>query len=114
MKKAIVLYLMLLCSLCAMAQKCLVIFGVNEDVTVNPIENPRFTMLYNDSVLVKFQQLEQQGENTYRLEFDYRAGKYTIHVEADGHEAAEKDFTVSTRRNTMSASAPSSCPRSAT
>lgn len=101
MKKAIVLYLMFLCSLCAMAQKCLVIFGVNEDVTVNPIENPRFTMLYNDSILVKFQQLEQQGENTYRLEFDYRAGKYTIHVEADGHEAAEKDFTVSTRRNTM-------------
>lgn len=91
----------LVCALNAGAQKCLVVFGVNEEVTISPIETPRFSIIYNDSVPVLFRQLEQEGSDTYRLEFDYRAGKYTVRVEADGHEAAEKAFTVSTRRNTM-------------
>lgn len=96
-----VLNLVLLCSLGVKAQKCLVMFGVNEEVTINSIESPKFTLMYNDSIEVPFQQLQQEDENTYSLEFDYRVGKFTIYVKADGHEEADKSFTVSTRRNTM-------------
>ena len=42
------------------AQKCLVMFGVNELVTINPIKNPKFTLMYNDSIEVPFQQLQQE------------------------------------------------------
>ena len=67
------------------AQKCLVMFGVNELVTINPIKNPKFTLMYNDSIKVPFQQLQQESENSYRLEFDYRVGKFTVWVDAEGH-----------------------------
>ncbi len=100
MKQAFFLYLAFLCSLSVKAQKCLVIFGVEEDVTSNVIENPKFTIMYNDSTEVPFQQLERE-KNTYNLEFDYRVGKYTVCVEADGYEDAFKEFTVRTRRNTV-------------
>lgn len=100
MKQAFFLYLAFLCSLSVKAQKCLVIFGVEEDITSNVIENPKFTIMYNDSIEVPFQQLEREKNACY-LEFDYRAGKYTICVEADGHEDAFKEFIVSTRRNTV-------------
>ena len=97
-----VLSLVLLSSLGIKAQKCLVIFGVSEEVTINPIENPKFTLMYNDSIEVPFQQLELTDDrNTYCLEFDYRVGKFTIYVEADGHEEADKSFSVKTRRNTQ-------------
>ena len=76
-------------------------FGVNEEVTINPIENPKFTLIYNDSIETPFQQLQQEGSNTYSLEFDYRAGKFTLYVEAKEHKKADKSFTVSTRRNTI-------------
>lgn len=49
------------------AQKCLVMFGVNELVTINPIKDPKFTLMYNDSIEVPFQQLQQESENSYRL-----------------------------------------------
>lgn len=101
MKQLFFLCLAFLCSLSVSAQKCLVMFGVNEEITINAVENPRFTLMYNDSVAVPFRQLEQQGANTYRLEFDYRAGRYTVWVEANGYEEAFKEFNVSTRRNTM-------------
>ena len=101
MKKLFVLlYLVFLCALGVKAQKCLVMFGVNEEITINPIKNPQFTLMYNDSLKVAFQQLEQKGENSYRLEFDYRVGKFTLWVEADGHLEAFKEFKVSTKRNT--------------
>lgn len=101
MKQIFFLHLVFLCSLWAKAQKCLVLFGVNEEVTIRAIESPRFTLMYNDSVAVPFQQLERQDGDTYHLEFDYRPGKYSVCVEADGYETAKKGFTVSTRRNTM-------------
>lgn len=97
----IILYLIFLCSWSVRAQKCLVMFGVNEEVTINPIENPKFTLIYNDSIETPFQQLQQEGSNTYSLEFDYRAGKFTLYVEAKEHKKAEKSFTVNTRRNTI-------------
>lgn len=100
MKQVFFLYLALLCSLSVRAQKCLIMFGVYEEITINSIESPKFSLLFNDSIPVSFLQLEQQNEDTYHLEFDYRAGKYTIRVEADGHETAEKSFTIKTRRNT--------------
>ena len=83
------------------AQKCLVMFGVNELVTINPIKDPKFTLMYNDSIEVPFQQLQQESENSYRLEFDYRVGKFTVRVVAEGHEEAYKEFRVSNKRNTM-------------
>lgn len=83
------------------AQKCLVIFGVNEEVTIQPIKNPQFTLLYNDSIVVPFQQMDEGNQNSYQLEFDYRAGTYTLHLTADGHEDAYKTFKVSNRRNTL-------------
>lgn len=101
MKRTFSLLLSLLCLVGAKAQKCLVIFGVNEEVTITPIKNPKFALMLNDSIEVPFQQLEVESENTYRLEFDYRVGKYTVWVEADGHEEAYKEFNVNTRRNTM-------------
>ena len=76
-------------------------FGVNELVTINPIKNPKFTLMYNDSIEVPFQQLQQESENSYRLEFDYRVGKFTVWVDAEGHEEAYKEFRVSNKRNTM-------------
>lgn len=66
---------MLLCSLGVRAQKCLVMFGVNEVVTINPIKNPRFTLMFNDSIEVPFQQLGDESGNSYRLEFDYRTAR---------------------------------------
>ncbi len=100
MKKIFILMSVFLCSLGVTAQKCLVIFGVNEEITTNPIENPKFSILLNDSIPVSFQQLDMKIPNSYYLEFDYQVGKYTILVEADGHEKAFKKFTVNTRRNT--------------
>lgn len=97
----IILNLIFLCSWSVRAQKCLVMFGVNEEVTINPIENPKFTLIYNDSIETPFQQLQQEGSNTYSLEFDYRAGKFTLYVEAKEHKKADKSFTVNTRRNTI-------------
>ena len=88
MKKLFVLFLLLMCFAGVRAQKCLVIFGVNEIVTINPIKDPKFTLMFNDSIEVPFQQLQQESENTYRLEFDYRVGKFTVWVDADGHEEA--------------------------
>ena len=101
MKKVVVLFLLLMSFAGVRAQKCLVIFGVNEIVTINPIKDPKFTLMFNDSIEVPFQQLQQESENTYRLEFDYRVGKFTLWVDADGHEEAYKEFNVSTKRNTM-------------
>lgn len=94
-------YLLFLCTLGINAQKCLVMFGVNDEVTTNPVRNPIFSIVLNDSIPVKYSKLEQQHANTYRLEFDYRAGNYTIWVEADGYKDAFKEFSVTTRRNTM-------------
>ena len=79
----------------------MVMFGVNELVTINPIKDPKFTLMYNDSIEVPFQQLQQESENSYRLEFDYRVGKFTVRVVAEGHEEAYKEFRVSNKRNTM-------------
>lgn len=103
MRKSFVLSFLFifLCSLGVRAQKCLVMFGVNEEVTINTIKDPKFILMYNDSIEVPFQQLKQESENSYQLEFDYRVGKFTVWVEADGHEKAYKEFNVSTRRNTM-------------
>lgn len=94
-------YILFLCTLGINAQKCLVMFGVNDEVTTNPVKNPIFSIVLNDSIPVKYSKLEQQHANTYRLEFDYRAGNYTIWVEADGYKDAFKEFSVTTRRNTM-------------
>lgn len=103
MRKSFVLSFLFifLCSLGVRAQKCLVMFGVNEEVTINTIKDPKFILMYNDSIEVPFRQLKQESENSYQLEFDYRIGKFTVWVEADGHEKAYKEFNVSTRRNTM-------------
>ena len=101
MKKFFLLLLFVVCSLGARAQKCLVMFGVNEEVTLNPVGSPTFCLLLNDTVPVSFKELERQGADSYRLEFDYRAGKYTVMVMAEGYEMAQKSFNVSTRRNTM-------------
>ena len=38
--KEFVLFLVLMCSMSIKAQKCLVMFGVNEIVTINPIKIP--------------------------------------------------------------------------
>jgi hypothetical protein len=57
-------------------------------------------LLYNDSIEVPFQDMSQKAENDYRLEFDYRVGKITVKVEADGYEEARKDFRVISKRNT--------------
>ncbi len=75
-------------------------FGVYEDITYNPISNPKFSLLYNDSIPVTFEKLGERGMSSNSLEFDYRAGEYTVRVEADGYERAEKTFTVRTRRHT--------------
>ena len=103
MKQSLILSILFIfsCSLSIKAQKCLVMFGVNELVTINPIKNPKFTLMYNDSIEVPFQQLQQESENSYRLEFDYRVGKFTVWVDAEGHEEAYKEFRVSNKRNTM-------------
>ena len=56
MKKLFVLFLLLMCFAGVRAQKCLVIFGVNEIVTINPIKDPKFTLMFNDSIEVPLQQ----------------------------------------------------------
>ena len=95
----------LICILCqysvVYAQKCLVSFGVNEEVTEKPIENAQYTLFLNDSIQVPYKVIYADVQNsTYSLEFDYRAGKYTLRAEKEGYNDTQKDFTVTTKRNT--------------
>lgn len=48
MRKSFVLSFLFifLCSLGVRAQKCLVMFGVNEEVTINTIKDPKFILMY--------------------------------------------------------------------
>lgn len=49
-----ILVLMLCQFYVANAQKCLVSFGVNEEVTEMPIENALYTLYLNDSIQVPY------------------------------------------------------------
>lgn len=95
----------LACILCqlsvAYAQKCLAIFGVTEEVIEKPIEDARFTLYFNDSIQVPYTVISiDKQSNTYQFEFDYRPGKYTLRADKEGYTEVQKDFTVTTKRNT--------------
>lgn len=92
----------------SLAQKCIIIIGVLDDISRQEIENPHFTLIYEDSieVPVEYKLKESTYVNsprTYRahtLTFDYRKGKYTLRAEKEGYEPGSKDFRVVSRRLT--------------
>ncbi len=90
----------LLLSVGAYAQKkCLVIFGVNDRITYAPIDGASIELL-NDSTKVEFKTISQQ-DGTYRLEFDYRAGEYTVIVDKEGYSTGIHHFTMGQYRNSI-------------
>ena len=96
-----ILVLMLCQFYVANAQKCLVSFGVNEEVTEMPIENALYTLYLNDSIQVPYKVTYADVQSaTYRLEFDFRPGRYTLRAEKEGYNEVQKDFTVVSKRNT--------------
>ena len=103
MQKFVSILACILCQLSvAYAQKCLVCFGVNEEVTENPIDDANLTLYFNDSIQVPYtvSSFDKQN-NTYQFEFDYRPGKYTLHAEKEGYAEVQKDFIVASKRNTL-------------
>ena len=103
MQKFVSILACILCQLSvAYAQKCLAIFGVTEEVIEKPIEDARFTLYFNDSIQVPYTVISiDKQSNTYQFEFDYRPGKYTLRAEKEGYTDAQKDFTVTSKRNTL-------------
>lgn len=97
-----ILVLMLCQFYVANAQKCLVSFGVNEEVTEMPIENALYTLYLNDSIQVPYRVTYANVQSaTYSLEFDFRPGKYTLRAEKEGYNEVQKDFTIASKRNTI-------------
>lgn len=87
MRKFLSILVLMLCQFyVANAQKCLVSFGVNEEVTEMPIENALYTLYLNDSIQVPYRVTYADVQSaTYSLEFDFRPGKYTLRVEKEGY-----------------------------
>ena len=56
MRRFLSILVLMLCQFydVANAQKCLVSFGVNEEVTEMPIENALYTLYLNDSIQVPY------------------------------------------------------------
>lgn len=92
----------------SLAQKCIIIIGVLDDISRQEIENPHFTLIYEDSIEVPFKYKLQEATyvdspktfHGHILVFDYRKGKYTLRVEKEGYEPGSKDFRVVSRRLT--------------
>lgn len=102
MQKFLPILVCFLCQFCVVhAQKCLVSFGVCEEVTEKPIDDAQLTLYLNDTIQVPYTVAQiDKRYNTYSFEFAYRVGKYTLRAEKEGYIDAQKDFTVSTKRNT--------------
>lgn len=103
MRKILSILVLILCQFyVANAQKCLVSFGVNEEVTEKPINDALLTLYFNDSIQVPYtvSSFDKQY-NTWSFEFDYRPGKYTLCAEKEGYAEVQKKFTVASKRNTL-------------
>lgn len=95
----------LICFICQInishAQKCLVIFGINEDITEKHLDKVQLALYFNDSIQVPYKVIRADVESsTYMFEFDFRPGKYTLRADKEGYTEVQKDFTVTTKRNT--------------
>lgn len=101
-KKFVLIPFLMVCQLnSAFAQKCIVLFGVNEEVSGKNIENPKISIYFNDSIQIPYEIVKNDREsNTYGMEFDFRVGKFTVLAEKEGYMEASKDFEVTTKRNT--------------
>lgn len=96
-----ILVLMLCQFYVANAQKCLVIFGVNEEITEKHLDKVQLALYFNDSIQVPYKVIRADVESsTYMFEFDFRPGKYTLRADKEGYTEVQKDFTVTTKRNT--------------
>jgi len=85
----------------ANAQKCLVIFGLNEEITEKHLDKVQLALYFNDSIQVPYKVIRADVESsTYMFEFDFRPGKYTLRADKEGYTEVQKDFTVTTKRNT--------------
>lgn len=103
MRNFLSILVFMLCQCCfTYAQECLVCFGVNEEVTENPIDDANLTLYFNDSIQVPYtvSSFDKQY-NTWSFKFDYRPGKYTLHAEKEGYAEVQKDFIVASKRNTL-------------
>lgn len=103
MRRFLSILVLILCQFyVANAQKCLVSFGVNEEVTEMPIENAQYTLYLNDSIQVPYRVTYADVQSaTYSLEFDFHPGKYTLRAEKEGYNEVQKDFTIASKRNTI-------------
>lgn len=96
-----ILVLMLCQFYVANAQKCLVIFGLNEEITEKHLDKVQLALYFNDSIQVPYKVIRADVESsTYMFEFDFRPGKYTLRADKEGYTEVQKDFTVTTKRNT--------------
>lgn len=96
-----ILVLMLCQFYVANAQKCLVIFGLNEEITEKHLDKVQLALYFNDSIQVPYKVIRADVESsTYMFEFDFRPGKYTLRADKEGYTEVKKDFTVTTKRNT--------------
>lgn len=96
-----ILVLMLCQFYVANAQKCLVIFGVNEEITEKHLDKVQLALYFKDSIQVPYKVIRADVESsTYMFEFDFRPGKYTLRADKEGYTEVQKDFTVTTKRNT--------------
>ena len=109
MKKILtLLFILFSLPLVVSAQKCIITLGVLEEISRKDIENPHFTLIYEDSIEVPVEYKLREATyvnspKTFRahtLVFDYRKGKYTLRVEKEGYEPGSKDFRVVSRRLT--------------
>lgn len=102
MRKFLSILVLMLCQFyVANAQKCLVIFGINEDITEKHLDKVQLALYFNDSIQVPYKVIRADVESsTYMFEFDFRPGKYTLRADKEGYNEVQKDFTIASKRNT--------------
>lgn len=98
MKRTLLIIIILGIAQCIYAQqKSLVIFGVNDKITGENIRDVQIELLRDDTVKVEYKTITT--EDAYRLEFDFKPGRYTILVNKEGYITGEKYFLLNTYRN---------------
>lgn len=71
------------------------LFGINDEVTETSIEGAQLSLFLNDCTAVAYETLQGDGAgDAYKLEFDFRAGRYTLRVEKKGYATTEKDLLL--------------------
>lgn len=98
-RNTLTFFIFILYSFPLFAQKCCVIFGVNDQISYEGLGNATISLIRDDTIKVNFISIPCENPGDYWIEFDYYPGAYTLRVEHEGYAQGEKDFIMKTKRN---------------